>query len=38
METIITEVKKVISSWKVIAQDIGISTSEQEIMASAFKY
>lgn len=38
METIITEVKKAVSSWKVIAQDIGIPKSEQEIMASAFKY
>lgn len=38
METIIAEVKKVVSSWKVVAQDIGIPKSEQEIMASAFRY
>ncbi|MFO7882021.1 MAG: HipA domain-containing protein [Kosmotogaceae bacterium] len=38
METIITKVKKAVSSWKVIAKDIGIPKSEQEIMTSAFKY
>ncbi|MHC1702366.1 MAG: type II toxin-antitoxin system HipA family toxin [Tenuifilaceae bacterium] len=38
METIILEVKTAISSWKVVAQDIGISRTEQEIMASAFRY
>ena len=38
METIINDVKKAVSSWKVIAQEIGIPKSEQEKMASAFRY
>ncbi len=38
METIITEVKTAVSCWKVVAQDIGISRAEQEVMASAFRY
>lgn len=38
MEIIITEVKKAVSNWMVIAQDIGIPKSEQDIMASAFRY
>lgn len=38
MEIIISEVKKAVSNWKIIAQDIGIPKSEQEIMASAFRY
>ncbi len=38
IETITVDIKKAVSDWKVIAQDIGIPKSEQEIMASAFKY
>lgn len=38
METIITDVKKAVSCWKVVAQDIGVSKKEQEIMSSAFRY
>lgn len=38
MDTIIHEVQTVVSSWKKIAQKIGISRSEMEMMASAFKY
>lgn len=38
MDMIIAEVKKAVSSWKVVARDIGISKSEQELMASAFNY
>ncbi|MCF8381850.1 MAG: type II toxin-antitoxin system HipA family toxin [Bacteroidales bacterium] len=38
METTITDVKKVVRNWRMIARDIGISKSDQEIMASAFRY
>lgn len=38
METTIAEVREAVSSWKLIAKDIGIPKSELEIMASAFKY
>lgn len=38
MDAIILEVKTAVSCWKVVAQDIGISRTEQEIMASAFRY
>ena len=38
MDTIIHEVKAVVSSWEKIAQKIGISRQEQEMMASAFRY
>jgi serine/threonine-protein kinase HipA len=38
MDTIIHEVKAVVSSWKKIAQKTGISKSDLEMMASAFKY
>jgi serine/threonine-protein kinase HipA len=38
METIIIDIKKAVSNWNVIAQDIGIPKSEHEIMASAFNY
>jgi serine/threonine-protein kinase HipA len=37
METIIMEVKSAVSQWKAIAQNIGISRAEQEIMAAAFR-
>jgi serine/threonine-protein kinase HipA len=37
-ETIIVDIKKAVRNWKVIAHDIGIPNSEQEIMASAFRY
>ena len=36
MDKIINEVIKAVSSWKVIAQKIGISRAEQELMAAAF--
>ncbi|MDP2236577.1 MAG: HipA domain-containing protein [Bacteroidales bacterium] len=38
MESIIIDVKNSISNWKLIAQEIGITKSEQEIMSSAFRY
>jgi len=38
MDSIIHEVKAVVSSWEKIAHKIGISRSEMEVMASAFKY
>jgi len=38
METIISDVKAAVSCWKEVAQEIGISRAEQEIMASAFRY
>jgi serine/threonine-protein kinase HipA len=38
MDSIIKEVKVAVSSWKVVAQNIGISRTEQEMMASAFRY
>jgi serine/threonine-protein kinase HipA len=37
MDSIIREVKAAVSCWKVVAKEIGISRSEQEIMASAFR-
>jgi hypothetical protein len=37
MATIIHEVQTVVSSWEKIAQKIGISRSEMEMMASAFR-
>jgi serine/threonine-protein kinase HipA len=36
MDCIINEVKKAVSKWKEIAQQIGISRNEQELMKSAF--
>ncbi len=38
MNSIITEVKTAVSSWKNIAQEIGISRAEQEMMSTAFRY
>lgn len=38
MDTIIHEVKAVVSSWEKIAQEMGILRSELEMMTSAFKY
>ncbi len=38
MNTIMHEVKTVVSNWEKIARQIGISRSEMEMMASAFKY
>lgn len=38
MDTVIHEVKTAVNSWENIAQKIGISRSEQEMMASAFEY
>jgi len=38
MDTIITEVKKAVSSWKKIAQQTGISRAEQELMSTAFMF
>jgi serine/threonine-protein kinase HipA len=38
MDTIIHEVKAVVCGWKKIAQKTGISKSDLEMMASAFKY
>ena len=35
---ILKEVLKAVKSWKKIANDIGISRAEQEIMSSAFQY
>jgi serine/threonine-protein kinase HipA len=37
MMTIIKEVLAVTTNWKTIAKEIGISRSEQELMAKAFK-
>lgn len=37
MEQIIGEVTKTVSSWRNVAQEIGISKNDQELMASAFK-
>lgn len=37
MDTIIHEVKTAVSNWRAIAMKIGISRTEQEIMASAFR-
>ena len=38
MDTIIEEVKKAVSSWKKIAQQIGILRAEQELMSTAFRF
>jgi serine/threonine-protein kinase HipA len=38
MNTIITEVKTAVSSWKNIAREMGISRAEQELMSAAFRY
>jgi serine/threonine-protein kinase HipA len=38
MDTILHEIKAAVRSWEKIAQKIGISRSEMEMMASAFKY
>ena len=38
MDTIILEVKNVVSRWEKISQEIGIPRAEVEMMASAFKY
>jgi serine/threonine-protein kinase HipA len=38
MNTIITEVKTAVSGWKNVAQEIGISRIEQELMSGAFRY
>lgn len=38
MDAIINEVKKAVSTWKIEAQQIGISRAEQEMMAGAFRY
>jgi len=38
MDLIIEEVKNVVKNWEIVAKQIGISRSEQELMASAFKF
>jgi serine/threonine-protein kinase HipA len=38
MNTIITEVKTAVSGWKNVAQEIGITRAEQEMMSGAFLY
>jgi serine/threonine-protein kinase HipA len=38
MDSIINEVKAVVSQWRVFAQHIGISSKEQELMTQAFHY
>lgn len=38
MNQIITEVTTVVKNWKSVAKQIGISRSEQDLMASAFNY
>jgi serine/threonine-protein kinase HipA len=38
MNTIITEVKTAVSSWKNVAREMGISRAEQELMSAAFRY
>jgi len=38
MNTIITEVKTAVSSWKNIAREMGISRAEQELMSAAFRF
>jgi serine/threonine-protein kinase HipA len=38
MDSIIKEVKSVVSQWKIHAKHIGISLKEQELMAHAFHY
>lgn len=37
MDAIINEIKKVVSGWKKVATEIGISRAEQELMSAAFK-
>ncbi len=38
MDATINEVRNVISNWRKVAQEIGISRQEQEMMTSAFRY
>ncbi|MFA9393078.1 MAG: type II toxin-antitoxin system HipA family toxin [Prolixibacteraceae bacterium] len=38
MDSIIAQVKTVVSNWSSMAQQIGISRNEQELMASAFRF
>jgi serine/threonine-protein kinase HipA len=38
MNTIITEIETAVSGWKNVAQEIGISRVEQELMSGAFRY
>jgi serine/threonine-protein kinase HipA len=38
MNSIIVEVKTVVSNWKAVAQKIGISRAEQELMSAAFRF
>lgn len=38
MDATINEVRTVISNWRKVAQEIGISRQEQEMMTSAFRY
>ncbi|MEO0553620.1 MAG: HipA domain-containing protein [Bacteroidota bacterium] len=38
MTSILNEVKSAVSQWKNIAQDIGISRQEQQLMEGAFRY
>ncbi|PQJ08780.1 toxin HipA [Flavipsychrobacter stenotrophus] len=38
MTTILNEIKVVVSNWKKVANEIGISRAEQELMKSAFRF
>jgi serine/threonine-protein kinase HipA len=38
MDVILSEVKSAVSQWKNVAQDIGISRQEQQLMEGAFRY
>jgi len=38
MHAILNEVKSAVSQWKTIAQDVGISRQEQQLMEGAFRY
>ncbi len=38
MNSIIAEVKAAVRGWKNIAQEVGISSAEQEMMSAAFRY
>ena len=38
MDLILKEVRDAVSQWKSIAQEIGISRQEQQLMAAAFRY
>jgi serine/threonine-protein kinase HipA len=38
MDSIIVEVKNVVSGWEVVANKIGISRSEQQLMGKAFNF